>query len=166
MALSIFPIALVQPYADFLITIKKHLFLFPILAVVSLSAFLLTWYAIHFNFGIAGVAVAVTIANVLNFALTFFFASRYLDRFQSAMIKFLLFISCKLYVVSVLFIINHWFSQIQITFLSTLIQLLIFSIFVSPFLFLLNRKFDLLALIRKKGPSKIISADPFGENIL
>ncbi|MDD5672367.1 MAG: polysaccharide biosynthesis C-terminal domain-containing protein, partial [Candidatus Omnitrophica bacterium] len=147
---SMFFLALVQPYSDFLITIKKHLILFPLLAATAAVALPLTLWVIHAGYGITGVASVMTFAGFFNFSVTYFFASRYFIDSYAALRKYFKFLGCGAYLSLILLVFSRLFSVAGQSFLGVTAEVLLFLLLYSPLFLILNRKFALTAFVKEK----------------
>lgn len=147
---SMFFLALAQPYNDFLITIKKHLALFPLLAATSIFALILNYGMIRAGYGIAGVALATTVTSFFNYAVIYFFASRSLTDGKTALAKFTIFMSRGAYLLLICVLIDFWLPANLLSFQSALIRLLLFGLLYLPLMANFNARFSVLSLVREK----------------
>jgi len=150
LGLSMFFMALAEPYGHFLITINKYVWLIPILGTTSLVALISTLKAIDVGWGITGVAVATTVSAWFNFTAYYFFASRNLGGAKAAFGKYFLLMSLGGYLGIVLLLIHQGISSAIHSFIQTGKQFCLFVVFSIPLLVLLNRETSLLSLIRQK----------------
>lgn len=150
LSLSLFFIALTQPYSDFLITIKKHYALFPLLGTTSIAALLFNTMAIRWAYGVTGVAFATALVSFFNFTLTYFYAARFLDSVSSAFQSFGLYLGRALYLVAALLLIDYLIPGKVVVFERTLAQFLLFIACYVPLWIALNRQFGLAGLLRKR----------------
>ena len=156
LSLSLFFLSLTQPYSDFLITIKKHLFLFPLLTLSTTVTVILNYYVIHAGFGITGVAWAMSFAAFFNFSTTYFLAARYLDEAREALRKYMVLMSNAVYLLLVLFLINHWIPADIHSIPKAVIQFLIFLTCYGPLLILFNHKLKLIPInFKKQNPINV-----------
>jgi len=151
LSLSLFFIAQAQPFHDFLITIKKHTLIFPILAGTVMAAVASDWVVIQLGWGIKGVAASTVGVFFLYFALVYFTAARFFSftgrSFQPFMKRCLVF----LYLVVILgagqYVLFHHGRQ---PFRAFFTGLLFFTLAYVPLLLILNRSFGLGALLAEK----------------
>jgi O-antigen/teichoic acid export membrane protein len=73
--LSSFFLAIQQPYYTFMIAVKRHWILVPVLLAVCLAAFGLNWTFIRAGWGICGIALAASFILFLKFSLNYFLAA-------------------------------------------------------------------------------------------
>ncbi len=150
LSLSVFFFSLTQPYSDFLITIKKHFFLFPLLGLSAVVAVLLNYTLVRAGFGITGVAYATSFAAFFNFSTTYFLAARYLDNTGVALRKYAVLMSSAVYLIAILFLINLWIHPSNHPFQKMALQSFLFFLLYGPLLFILNRRFGLVAFFKEK----------------
>ena len=147
---SIFFIALAQPYSDFLITIKKHILLFPLLGGTALLSFAMSAGSIRLGYGIHGVALASTVAAFFNAAATYLLAARDLTHVRETLQKGWVFMSRFFYLLFIIgalrYAIPAHIESLQVTGA----RFFVFLILYSPLLFQLNRQFRLLSFLREK----------------
>lgn len=151
LSLSLFFIAQAQPFHDFLITIKKHTLLFPLLAGTVMVAVASDWGAIQLGWGIKGVAASTVGVFFLYFVLVYFTAARFFSisglSFQPLIKRCLVF----LYLMAILGVEQcltlHHETQPFRTFFT---GLLFFTLAYVPLLLILNRNFGLLTLVGEK----------------
>ncbi len=144
LSMSMFFFSLSQPYSDFLITIKKHFLLFPLLAVTSAVALGLNYWVIHRGFGIAGVACATSIAALFNFSIIYFFTARYVANVKCAIQKYLFYLGCGTYLLLALFLVSRFIPPNIYSMKQTTGQLILFVVLYCPLFFLLNHRLHLL----------------------
>lgn len=154
LSLSLFSIALIEPYHHFLITIKKHLQLFPLLGLACLTAVCLDYFAIRLNFGIVGVSCVTSLTLLVYFSLLYFVSSRYLISGLAAVKKYFVFLSPTIYLFAVLFVINYLVESDPSSITRTGTQLALFVGFCVPLFVILNHQFSILALIRERFVKK------------
>ncbi len=150
LSLSVFSITLSQPYSDFLITIKKHILLFPILGISSLCTFLLFSWLIKSGYGIEWVAATVSAANLVVFSVIYFVSAKYLANRALTLKSYLINVGCFAYLLIVLYLINFLFISNNNLFLVTALKLIVFYTAFFPLLLILNRKFHLLQFVKSK----------------
>lgn len=151
LSLSLFFIAVLQPFHDFLITIKKHVLLFPILGITCATAFGADYAVIRAGWGIQGVALATTASFALNFLLVYAAAGLFLTGLRSWLRQLGHLSAILFYFLTALMAADRLSAQSGLAPLpAALSGLAIYAAACLPLLFLLNREFGLLALIRQK----------------
>jgi O-antigen/teichoic acid export membrane protein len=150
LVLSAFFVALLQPYYDLLITIRRHFALFPFLGGSILISIALYWGAIRLGFGIGGMAVAGCVISFLMFTALFFIASRYLCDRKVSLEFYAKLLGCFLYLGLFVFVLVSFFSTDALTIKNILSQILLFVLFCSPLLWILNRKFFIVKILTEK----------------
>ncbi len=147
---SIFFTALAQPYGDFLITIKKHFLLFPLLGGTALLSLAMSLGAVRFGYGISGVALASTLSAFFNAAATYWFAARHLTHSREALQKGWVFMSRFFYLLFIIGILRFGIPADIPSIQVTCVRFFAFLLLYSPLLFQLNRQFRLLPFVREK----------------
>ncbi len=148
--LSAFFVALFQPYFDFLITIRRHMILFPFLGASILLSFGFYWGAIHSGFGIAGMAAAACMIYFIMFTALFFIASRYLGDLKTSLGFYARLLGCFLYLCVFVVCLARFFSCVELTVKSALLQCLLCVAFCAPLFWILNRKFFIVKILAEK----------------
>jgi len=150
LSLSAFFLALTQPFTDFLITIRKHFTLFPLITAASGVALVLNYWLIQGGFGIRGVALATSLASWFHFSIIYFFASRHFEPFNAAVKRYIQLLGFGVYLGLVLILIHWLVPSDPRSFLGALLQALLFAVGYAPFLVVLSRRFRLLELAGEK----------------
>ncbi|MBP9864909.1 MAG: oligosaccharide flippase family protein [Candidatus Omnitrophica bacterium] len=152
LVLNMFFMALTQPYQDSLITIKKHLTLIPFLAGAILIAAGLEYGVIRLGYDIQGVAAATTSAFFLLYTAIFWLSAGHFMKIAEAIKTYTYTLVCFLYLAGVL-----WFSSTFLSGANTAeirhlsIQIPGYVLFMLPYVFALNRNFDLLKKNKQNG---------------
>ncbi|MFH1800838.1 MAG: oligosaccharide flippase family protein [Candidatus Omnitrophota bacterium] len=141
LVLSSFFTASLQPYQTFLLTVKKHWLIFPILGFVILLATGSSWLAVHFRKGIDGVAIAVTFASFTNFALSYFVATKMFSNQVRLIKRFLIILSCFAYLIFFLFLETRCALLSKEGLVLFAIESFSTMAFCVPLLWILNRRF-------------------------
>jgi len=146
--LSTFFVALALPYGNLIITLKKHLFMFPITGCVIFLSIILNVIVVQLGYGIKGVALATTLSLSINFLLLFLVASRQLYNFQegcgrlgSLLVKFL-------FMTGVLYFIHTFVSHPNLP-IQVLLQLFVYLIVSFPLLYQVIKKYELLTVLKE-----------------
>lgn len=151
LVLSLYFIALIQPFHDFLITIKKHLLLIPILMLSALMAVVFDISAIRAGWGIEGVALGAVGTFLCNFMLVFFVAARYFRPHQSALGSFLKRLGVFVYFSTFLFLLERSpLNQLGHPVYAFLGGALAFTVVCLPFFWMLNHEFSLIRILRNR----------------
>ncbi|MFA5167187.1 MAG: oligosaccharide flippase family protein [Candidatus Omnitrophota bacterium] len=150
LVLSSFFIALLQPYNDFLITIRRHLVLFPFWGVSILISWQCYYWVARLGGGISGFAIATTAIFFLMFTGLFFIAGHYLRDPKAVWEGYWKLMTCFAFLSFFVLILIKYFSSTEITLAGLLCQGGIYMIFCCPIVFILNRKFHILEILREK----------------
>lgn len=148
--LNMFFISLVPLYYDALITIKKHLLLFPIIFVSALLTAGLDWFAIQRGMGIEGVAAATGIGFFVYFftlqasAAKFFHYGKSFNKTLGFI--FILFLYLTAFILAAEKIACSDFYSIK----TISVKMLMFILFAVPLIFILNKQFNFISLIAGK----------------
>ena len=136
--LSMFFIALFQPYYDFLITIKKHLILFPALGLIASIAVGIQLFVVKAGYGIEGVAGGVIVTYFLAFTLLYICSLRHFSSIKEGLFHYTSFILPFLYFGISIYLITHIFFSDDFSAKSCLFRLLAFSLTYLPLLWVLK----------------------------
>jgi O-antigen/teichoic acid export membrane protein len=148
LTLSLFFVALIQPFHDFLITIKKHFLLFPILAASALIAAGADWAVIRAGWGINGVAFATVAAYAFNFVLVYFTAAWFFRASPNVLPHFAKMVGVFVYFAGVLGVLQHpFFHDASRPWLSIGAAVALYGLAYGPLFAVLNREFSLLPLL-------------------
>jgi O-antigen/teichoic acid export membrane protein len=140
--LSSYFIALSQPYEHFIVAIKAHLMLFPIIVICICLAGAFNYVVLTRGWGIEGVATATISALALKFVMMFGVTCRHLFTLTEAIQKMAAILIKFSYLVIVLYFIEKaTFSQSD--FLELFFSVGLTFLCLSPFVVLLQREFDL-----------------------
>jgi O-antigen/teichoic acid export membrane protein len=147
--LSAYFLAIGQIYSQFIYVIRKHLVILPIVAASLGLAVVSNWFALRLGYGIAGVAVATTIAMFFNFTLLHAYASRHIHTWGEFGASYLA-VSLKFgFLVAALWVVTAFVRACgPIT--TACLQTSIFLLVYSPLLFRVNRAFGLTAMLRSR----------------
>lgn len=159
LSLSVFFIAVHHPYLNFLITVKRHMSLFPVLGFSILWAAVTNFGAIRLGYGINGVAAATTVAFFMHFAVLFFTSFRYFTDLRSALTKFLFYMGLFVYSVLTLMLNTLWLFPNDFSLTHAVCRTLILVCTYVPLLFILNREFSVSSLLRKKMRGRFAPAN-------
>lgn len=150
LVLGTFFSALIQPYQNFLVTVKKHMRIFPIVGVAIVSAVGLSWLAVHFQYGINGVAVAISVTAFLNFMLSYFVSARIFATIRDALRRFLILMVFFAYLGVFLFLESFFVESFSYGFIRFIAESLSLIIFCGPLLFVLESRFAFFRNLWKK----------------
>jgi O-antigen/teichoic acid export membrane protein len=150
-SLGIFFTALIQSHQDFLIAIKRHLFLLPFLALSALIAMGLNYTVIRNGWGIAGVACATSILAFINFSVVYFVAVRFIMTTAVALVRYLTYFMYAAYLILALLFINQYVcARAEASLWATVVKSVTFLAFYSPFVILLEKKLSFLSYLWKR----------------
>ncbi len=145
--LSTYFFALFYPYSNFLIAVKRHLILVPIIVSTLSIQVCFTFFMIKSGFGLNGVAVVAIFCYFLNFVGLFAVAARSLYGMKEALMK--LFFATGIFsgLVVVLMCLDRW-CALASSMEQTFLQLLFFALLSLPIFLLLEREFGAFSLVR------------------
>lgn len=151
LSLSLFFIALIQPFHDFLITIKKHGLLFPILLITCVAAVSANWFVIQRGWGLEGVALATVGVYALNFTLVFFTAAFHLSGIKPLVKHFLKIFAVAIYFMTALTLTqsDHLNTPSRPA-LSFLLGVGLFALAYTPLGFALNKEFSFWTVFKRR----------------
>jgi O-antigen/teichoic acid export membrane protein len=148
--LSVYFFALSTPYGNFLVTLKKHMWLFPITVISLVLAAVLDVLVISAGFGITGVAIATAVSQFLYFVMLFIVANRYLGYTAAARLRVMVQAVGRFsLLLGALLAIQRFFVVPNLA-VATAIHLSIFLFLCIPAAVSLNRRFLLLNRIKSK----------------
>jgi len=149
LVLGSFFMAVSQAYGNFIIVIRKQMWIFPVVIVLMLAALGLNYLAVTKGFGIVGVAVAQSIVAGLNFSLIFFITHFHLGAalqkssyYAGILLKFVIMLASLLAIDRYVRFSNSW--------IQTVVQCVLFLIIYTVPLMRLDRKYHLVKAIRNK----------------
>ncbi len=152
--------ALFHPFEQFVVAVKKYLFLLPLGVVSIVFAILFNFIAIKAGYSIAGVAFAMSGVALFRFVAIYFFAGRYLFKGKELWVEFLKVFGAFCY----LYILLHFLSQINLAhlngFFNSCVQFILFLIFFSPFFIRLNREFGVISTVLNMLNKNLIKKQP------
>lgn len=149
LALSAYFLAATQPYANFVVVLKKHLFQIPLVLSSCGAAFFANRYALASGYGITGVGVATTTAMFVHFTTIYFFSSRYalgtrerLEEYARILFKFL----CMLMLLWGL----DKVVRIEQKFFCVAVKCALLIVFYLPLLVRMERKLNILDALKQR----------------
>lgn len=148
--LGIYFVAVIKPYSIFLVGIKKHLSLLPVMVAVCLLSIIFNLVAIRRGYGISGVALATTVSLFLHFTIIYVFASRLIANVWQLSKDYLKIMFHFLFLILVLFILRSVIPSSDDSLSQVCLQCGVFCIIYLPFVITLNRRFDIIATIKKR----------------
>lgn len=154
LVLSMFFVPLANQYQVFLITIKKHARIFPVLIFLIALAVGLSWFAIRRQSGIEGVALVITFVAFINFTLSYFTATQLFARTADSLRKFFIFLSCFGYLAAFLLLEDRCIVSRSRGVLRLLTEGFGMLIFCTPLLLILNKRFSFLKHFFEKATTK------------
>lgn len=151
MALGVFFLALSQPYQDYVITIKKHYYLFRVLFFTFILAIALNAIAIALKSGIYGIAIATSISMFFKFLATYYFANQFTRTNLRARIIYLAkIIACCVYAFICIGVALQVIPSAFDSFGMVVLRYTVFAVAYSPLLIFLNHKFKILKKLMGK----------------
>lgn len=138
--LSVFYFSLTQQYGTFLITIKKHLQLLPIMSCLIVFSVFLNVLFIKKGFGINGVALATTISFAGYFFVYFLLAARHILKLRD-ILTMILKVNLSFFYFLLVLIAGDLFVKIpDHLYYETLFKLCVFSVFMLPVFTILEKE--------------------------
>jgi len=139
--LNLYFVAQMQPFHDYLITIKKHARLFPLLGVLCVAAVAADFLAIRLGLGIEGVAAATVIVFFGYFTAVFFMAGQYFSRESGHLTHYLKICAIFVYMATVLFLLQGDFLKSPSQdILFYVVRVFVYLVAYLPLLVWLNRE--------------------------
>jgi O-antigen/teichoic acid export membrane protein len=156
--------SIAMPYGDFLVTLKKHLFLFPVTFASIVVAFLLNIAVIQAGYGIVGVALTTTLTQFLYFLMVFSIAARFLNySFQDVWTTLSrIFLHFGLMTLALLAL--DQFVSSHDSFIHVGLQLLLFILLHVPIMIALNRKFGVLDHLKERFTKNLKTRESTTDN--
>lgn len=142
--LGAFFAALFHPFEQFVVAVKKYIFLLPLGIVSIIFAVAFNLIAIKLGYSIAGVAMAMSGVALLRFIAIYFFAGRYLFSAKELWAEFLKVFGTFSYFCVLLYFLSSLNLSLN-SFLNSSFQFGLFLILFSPFFIQLNREFGFIA---------------------
>ena len=148
-SLGIFFLALNQTYQDFLVAVKKHHALLPLLGISSVLSIIVDLGAVRMGFGIEGVAFGTSLIALLNFSVTYFLAAKQLASLQEAVKRYLSYLGYGAYFMLILFLLDRAVPSNIHSFGWAALKTILFLFFYSPLFIRFNQNFSFLKLLRE-----------------
>lgn len=142
--------ALGNLYGSYFVTIRKHLWMFPIMSGSCILSIILNYALIKAGYGIVGVAIATTLSLAFNFTVIYFTAALTIFSLAEVIRDYVIVMSKFLFMASVLILLNRFAMVDEFSVLNVLGCAVIYGILYTPSLFKLNREFDVLKNIKQK----------------
>lgn len=151
--LSMYFFALFYPYSNFLIAVKRHLVLFPMIVVILLVQLAATWGAIRSGYGLSGVAVVSNACYLMSFLGLFVLAARSLYGWRTSFSKLSALLLPFVGLVSVLLALDRWMVLSSLLW-TTFFQLFCFMLCSVPLFVFMQIHFGLFDHVRSMIHSK------------
>jgi O-antigen/teichoic acid export membrane protein len=148
-SLGIFFLALTQTYQDFLVAVKKHHAILPLLGVSLVLSIALNYGAVQIGMGIEGVAFITCLISLLNFTVTYFLAARQLASFEEALKRYLSYLGYAAYFICVLVFLDRALPNNIHSLKWAAFKTILFLLFYSPLFIRFNQKFSFFKLLRE-----------------
>lgn len=147
--------ALSLPYANLVITLNKHLLLFPVSCAAFGFAIASNVLAVRWGWGITGVAFATALTQVLYFTALFLLSARFLYASTPGQKWkiFGIFFGEAFFLLAFLFGLENILYP-QSRWVSTLIQMGVFGVLCVPLIFSLERNFGVLSHVKERWKSR------------
>lgn len=140
LVVGMFFICLSQQFMTLLITIKKHVILIPIIALLTALAALVSYMAIQQGYGLPGVALVMSLNYFLYFMIYFRLGARHVMSKSETFQLFARVIGILLYFMAVLLVIEILIPAPKSILIRVLMRYAIFCASLTPFMFILNRE--------------------------
>lgn len=141
--------ALLIPYGIVMVTLKKHLILFPLVGISLAASIILNLLAIKYGYGIAGVAIATGLSLGINFILVFMVAGRILYNFTEGLRLFIR-ILIPFFALILLLSFLNFFIQFDSPVITALVRLIVLSVAFLPFFIWVFKEYGLIAILKEK----------------
>jgi O-antigen/teichoic acid export membrane protein len=152
LVLGVYFLALTQALQDYLVTLKKHYRLFPILLLTFVLAIATNMYAIMNGYGIEGVAIATSVTFGLQFTVTYFVSHLSTKTFTGRMLaRYFKMLLLGLYgFLSILISFNAIILPEVHPLAQAILRYIFFVLVYSPILWTLNKRFSLTEIVRRE----------------
>jgi len=147
--LGSFFVALRHPYSTFMIAIKKHWTLIPVVAVACVVALMLNWRVITLGYGIAGVAMSVASVKFGLFSAYFILAARYVYTATEARTEYFKVFRKFVFMLSVLLGMDVILPADGVLY-KYLLQYTVFLIVYLPSLYQFNIEYEVMKILKSK----------------
>lgn len=156
LTLSLFFLAQLQPFHDYLITIKRHSRLLILISILTAAAFAGDFTAIRMGLGIEGVAAATVLIFFIYFSAVFFMARRYFTGNFRCVTHYVKVCAVFLYMTGTLiFLQGNWLKEGEHDIFFYIGRIFIFLVAYLPLGWLLEREFHISGVVlRKITPQK------------
>ncbi|MBU1784795.1 MAG: oligosaccharide flippase family protein [Candidatus Omnitrophica bacterium] len=150
LAIGAFFLAINNPYAHYVVAIRKHMQLFPIMIGVSILALVVNYVAIKRGFGIMGVAFGTSLVLFLRFAATYFLANISLTGLARTFKGFERIVRKFAFMIIVLVIVQKVLSGADDSAPLIGMRIILAQIFFIPLVIRLEKEFKIFESIRDK----------------
>ncbi|MBI4971823.1 MAG: oligosaccharide flippase family protein [Candidatus Omnitrophica bacterium] len=140
LAVGVFFICLNQQFSILLITIKKHVIMIPIIAVLAALSGFMQYLAIKNGYGLPGCAIVMSVSYFIYFMVYFRLASRHVMSKGEAFQLLARIMGIFIYFVALLLVIDFVIPAPKSVLLRTLMRYAIFATALMPFMFHLNKE--------------------------
>ncbi len=145
--LSTYFFALFYPYSNFLIAVKRHLVLFPVIGSAIFIQFLLTFSVIKSGWGLKGVASVAILCYFLNYLGLFIVTARSLYNKNEMLEKFLFAVGLFILLATFLMALDR-FCMIESLTQRTFLEFFLFSMMSLPIFITLEKEFGIFNHMR------------------
>lgn len=147
LALSVYFTALANLTTTYLIALRRHIVLIPILFIACLVAFTFNLFAVKSGYGLNGVALATLITVIINFYFMHFISSRN-PKFSQAEIKLMFKLALSfIYMCLAIFLARTYTFGFQNIFFKFLISGFLFTALCTPYWYILINRYQLLCRV-------------------
>jgi len=150
LSLSLFCIALIEPCHHFLIAIRKHLWLFPLLGASAGFALVLTAVCVRAGYGIVGIAASMSLTFLCYFSGVFFLCGKSLANWHEVFLRYVTTMVPGIYMIAVILGIRASLGTEGYRLGQAMTHTGVFLIFCVPFAIFLNRRFAVLSVLKSR----------------
>lgn len=156
--LSSYFLALTMPYSTVLVTLRKQIYLLPLIGIVIAVSTCLNLAVIKLGFGINGVAAAMIFSFFFYFLSFHFMTNHFFFKASRSRVSLKGITLHFAYLALVLGLIDFFWRYQSGTLKILVYQMGLFFVLMSPILFILHQRYDVFSvfrgLLRRKKPSR------------
>ena len=140
LSVGVFFICMNQQFSILLVTIKKHVIMIPIIALMTALAAFMSYLAIQNGYGLPGVAIVMSVNYFLYFLVYFRLSAKHVMSKGESFQLLARIMGIFLYFVSLLLVIDLVIPAPKSVLLRTLMRYAIYATALLPFMFHLNKE--------------------------
>jgi O-antigen/teichoic acid export membrane protein len=161
--LSGYFLALLHPHSYFLAVIRKQIWLLPVLLGACLLAVACNFFTIRSGWGLVGVSAATTFVLFMKFTATYVLASRHLFRPHEYWRDYAVSVFKFVFMAAALAGLRFLWPSAERSFGLTLLQAALFTVLYAPFLWKLNKDFEIVTVLKKKFANRLLPQSGIAE---